>query len=195
LRESLRPCLDEEGSAGYLVLDRSGTVIAARDDEEMGLRLTPAAMAINAQVFGGQTKVIKPFPLGTFSIDRPVRLDVPTIAVSTPVRDAAGTVVASWMLSDSRFTDQLKQLGLVPNRPDARAVFNVQVRDPEVDLAAGRQAALPPAARPLTRMAALAVTGEDGVGAGCRGMASAWRPKWTTTKRTRRCEFRCSPPG
>ncbi len=51
----------------------------------------------------------------------------------------------AWLLSDSRFTDQLKELGLIPNDPDARAIFNMQVRDPGVDLTTGAKAKLPQA--------------------------------------------------
>jgi serine/threonine protein kinase len=67
------------------------------------------------------------------------------------------------LLSDSRFTDELKQLGLVPNRPEARAIFHVQARDPGVDLTTGKTAKLPVAARPLTRPVAMATAGQDGV--------------------------------
>ncbi|MBI2827246.1 MAG: serine/threonine protein kinase [Planctomycetia bacterium] len=67
------------------------------------------------------------------------------------------------LLSESRFDEQLKAIGLVPDDPLARSTFRVQVRDPGVNLVAGAAASMPPAARPLTKMAALAVAGEDGV--------------------------------
>ena len=62
----------------------------------------------------------------------------------------------AWLLSDSRFTDQLKELGLIPNDPDARAIFNMQVRDPGVDLTTGARPSFP-GAQPLTKMASLAI--------------------------------------
>jgi len=68
-----------------------------------------------------------------------------------------------WFLSDSRFTEDLKSWGLIPNEPQARATFNVQVRDPGVDLAAGRTPELPRPAQPLTKMARLAIARRDGV--------------------------------
>ena len=67
------------------------------------------------------------------------------------------------LLSDSRFTDQLKKIGLVPNQPDARAIFHVQVRDPGVDLTTGAKSQLPIAAQPFTRPVALAIAKQDGV--------------------------------
>lgn len=38
------------------------------------------------------------------------------------------------MLSESRFDPQLKDIGLLPDRDDAKSIFNVKLRDPEVDL-------------------------------------------------------------
>ena len=69
----------------------------------------------------------------------------------------------AWLLSDSRFTDQLKELGLIPNDPEVRAIFNMQVRDPGVDLTTGAKAKLSAGAQPLTKMAALAIAREDGI--------------------------------
>lgn len=61
------------------------------------------------------------------------------------------------MLSESRFNDELKRVGLLPDSPEARSALTVQVRDPGGDLTAGHVPDLEPAARPLTRLAALAV--------------------------------------
>jgi len=90
------------------------------------------------------------------------------------------------LLSDSRFTDQLKKAGLVPDRPAARAIFHVQVRDPGVDLTTGAKSQLPIAAQPFTRPVALAIAKQDGVdvrghrdyrGVLCIG-AWKWLPKY-----------------
>ncbi len=64
------------------------------------------------------------------------------------------------MLSDSRFTDELKSLGLIPAEPWGNAILNVQLRVPATSLlrksGAGSQTSEP---APLTRMAASAVQG------------------------------------
>ncbi|MBX9790966.1 MAG: serine/threonine protein kinase [Pirellulales bacterium] len=90
------------------------------------------------------------------------------------------------LLSDSRFTDQLKKIGLVPNRPDARAIFHVQLRDPGVDLTAGAKLPSSLAAKQFTHPVSMAIAKEDGVnvrgyrdyrGVLCIG-AWKWLPKF-----------------
>jgi hypothetical protein len=69
------------------------------------------------------------------------------------------------LLSESRFDEQLKQIGLIPDRKSSRSVLAVDIRDPGLDLTAGVRA---PAHRdqwPLTRMASDALGGRTGVDA------------------------------
>jgi hypothetical protein len=197
LRQDLHGYIEEEkGHAAFSVIDRSGLVLAARDDTNVASHLNAEGMTDNAHVFAGETRVARPHPQGSYVLDRRLRLDVPMIWVGTPVRDSGEEIVASlnlgvnaddqftrilsvarlgnsgetyafdergWFLSDSRFTDQLKTAGLIPNRPEARAIFNVQVRDPGVDVTTGARPRLPQSALPLTKMAQLAVAQQDGV--------------------------------
>jgi len=65
------------------------------------------------------------------------------------------------MLSESRFTPQLRKAGVLKQRQSS--VFNVQVRDPGADLTAGGELPAKLNAQPLTLMAASAVTGENGL--------------------------------
>ena len=58
------------------------------------------------------------------------------------------------MLSESRFDDELKQIGLLPDREDANSIFNVQVRNPGVDMTAGGRPELRRSEQPLTFVAA-----------------------------------------
>ncbi|MEQ9067530.1 MAG: protein kinase, partial [Gimesia chilikensis] len=67
------------------------------------------------------------------------------------------------MLSQSRFEDDLKLMGLIPDREDAQSILNVQVRDPEVNMARGNRPTKRMAERTLTRMAASAVQNESGI--------------------------------
>jgi tRNA A-37 threonylcarbamoyl transferase component Bud32 len=65
------------------------------------------------------------------------------------------------MLSESRFTEKLKEIGLVPNQENARSMLQVQMRDPGGDLTQGHKPLLEVAARPLTMSAALAIASRN----------------------------------
>lgn len=65
------------------------------------------------------------------------------------------------MLSQSRFDDELRNVGLLTD--DAASILNLSVRDPQVDLTRGRRPELRRSEQPLTRMAAEAVAGRDGL--------------------------------
>jgi hypothetical protein len=85
------------------------------------------------------------------------------------------------LLSQSRFDDELKQLGLLVDLPDARSILTVEIRDPGVNMTRGKRPRLHRAEQPLTRLAAAAVEGKDGYDADgyrdYRGVPSvgAWR--------------------
>ncbi len=61
------------------------------------------------------------------------------------------------LLTPSRFVEEMIAAGLVPGSNAGSSVFLVAVRDPGGDLMSGHVPTLEPAARPLTRAAALAV--------------------------------------
>ena len=65
------------------------------------------------------------------------------------------------MLSESRFDERLKKIGLLPDQPGARSALTVQIRDPGGDLSAGYKPAVDLEARPLTLIARLAVASRD----------------------------------
>ena len=85
------------------------------------------------------------------------------------------------MLSQSRFDDDLKQIGLLVDQPDCQSILTVEIRDPQVNMAQGERPKLRRADQPLTRLAAEAVQGVDGYDADgyrdYRGVPSvgAWR--------------------
>lgn len=68
-----------------------------------------------------------------------------------------------FLLSDSRHQEQLKAIGLLPDTHDARSILAVQIRDPGGDMTRGYRPQAAVADRPLTRMAAAAVSGKSGV--------------------------------
>jgi hypothetical protein len=67
------------------------------------------------------------------------------------------------LLSESRFDDQLKQIGLLADLPESRSILTLEMRDPGVDMTTGARPAQRRADQPLTRMAAAAGAGETGV--------------------------------
>ena len=67
------------------------------------------------------------------------------------------------MITESRFTDQLQEVGLVDEGPEASSIFAVDIRNPGGNLLLGYQPDLPRTALPYTRMAAAAIAGTDGV--------------------------------
>jgi len=80
---------------------------------------------------------------------------------------AAGDTYAfnekGFLISDSRFDEQLKEIGLLPDVSDARSILAIQIRDPGGDMTKGFRPPQPLEQRPLTRMAAAALAGDSGV--------------------------------
>lgn len=68
-----------------------------------------------------------------------------------------------WMLSRTRMTEQLKEIGLVPASTDATSIFAFQVRDPGGDMTKGFRPDLPASGLPLTLAAASVTSGEAGI--------------------------------
>jgi two-component system sensor kinase FixL len=67
------------------------------------------------------------------------------------------------MLSDSRFNSQLKKAGLLPDKPESRAILKMQIRDPGGNMMEGFRSVLPRSQQPLTLMAASATKGKKGI--------------------------------
>jgi hypothetical protein len=65
------------------------------------------------------------------------------------------------MLSESRFDDQLKQIGLLPDLAHSRSTLNVELRDPGVDMTRGGRPSLRRLQQPLMPM--FDVAGQSGV--------------------------------
>jgi hypothetical protein len=85
------------------------------------------------------------------------------------------------LLSQSRFDEDLKELGLLVDLPESHSILTVHIRDPQVNMALAERPRLRRAEQPLTRLAAEAVQGKDGCDADgyrdYRGVPSvgAWR--------------------
>jgi hypothetical protein len=66
------------------------------------------------------------------------------------------------LLSKSRFEDQLKALGVLPDIPGSQSILNIELRDPGTDLRTGVRPKRPRHEQPLTKMAQSAVAGNSG---------------------------------
>lgn len=66
------------------------------------------------------------------------------------------------MLSESRFADQLREIGLLPSDAHGNTSRIIQLRDPGGDMTQGYRPTESLSAQPLTKMARHATAGEDG---------------------------------
>ena len=67
------------------------------------------------------------------------------------------------LISHSRFDDQLREIGLIDQDPGSDPILTLGIRDPGGNLLEGFTPKLERGAMPLTRMAASAVTGQEGI--------------------------------
>ena len=67
------------------------------------------------------------------------------------------------MLSESRFEDQLRRIGLIPEDPESSAILRVEIRDPGCNLVEDETPALERSQQPLTRMAQSATAHNSGI--------------------------------
>lgn len=67
------------------------------------------------------------------------------------------------LLSESRFDNQLRKIGLIPDHRDAESVKVIHLRDPGGDMTQGYRPTEPLDVRPLTKMAQYATAKVDGV--------------------------------
>ena len=90
------------------------------------------------------------------------------------------------LLSQCRFDDELKRIGLLTDQPESKSILNVEVRDPQVDMTSGARPTLKRNDQPLTPLILKAIDGKGGVDAyghrDYRGVpsvgASTWLPEY-----------------
>ncbi|MBT3367371.1 MAG: response regulator [Nitrospina sp.] len=63
------------------------------------------------------------------------------------------------MLTDSRFNQQLREIGLIDREPWSQSILNIHIKDPQGNLTQGFKSTLPRKNWPLTKMAASATLG------------------------------------
>ncbi len=195
LHDMVQPYVDEQDSAGYFVVDRTGFILSTTNDAIIGARLNARGMALMTPVFEGTVVYSRPYPPGSLvNTTHSLGVDRPMCWVDVAVKNSDGDYIASigfakfadehfseilgvgymgatgetyaldadgLMLSESRFNKQLCDIGLIENQATLRSMVTVQVRDPGVDLTRGKDPEMEVAARPLTKIAALAVASRD----------------------------------
>ena len=70
------------------------------------------------------------------------------------------------LISESRFDDQLKRIGLLPDHEGASSILTVDLRNPLVDMVRGGRPKVDRASQPLTLPVAAAIAGGRGVDVG-----------------------------
>src|SRR5262249_25305592 len=124
----------------------------------------PATMFVATPVrgAGGEILAVLGFRIQPQEFTRILQVGRPGDTGETYAFATDGTLV-----SYSRFEPHLRAAGLIPDAPDATSILNVQIRDPGGNLTQGFVPHVPLPERPLTRMAASAITtgvGVDGDG-------------------------------
>jgi serine/threonine-protein kinase len=116
-RERFAGILQDNEIVAVNAVDRSGRIIASTLPELCGLQAQPRTAAPSlAQVFRGRTQFIRPFAADTQLVAaQPFRDARPLAWVETPVRDAAGNVVAA--LGFASFVDRDFESILANARP------------------------------------------------------------------------------
>jgi hypothetical protein len=191
LSENLGPVMEEKGYTAYALLGVDSTVLAASQPPLIGHRVdvefgrlegllagdavisqpvpavrpsdpegapVRAVLRVGAGVLGptGEVIAILGFTLPAEDFSNVLRIARTGESGETYAFDADGL-----MLSHSRFEEDLVELGLL--EPGQQSILRVQIRDPGGDLTQGFVPTLPLKARPLTRMAAAASSGEPGI--------------------------------
>ncbi len=171
--------LRAQGFAGYDVVDVGARVIAASERARIDAptdavheRVSQAPGAPRAVLAGSDLVVAAAIRdetgalVGTLALRLRPEEDLGRIVTVARFGRSGETYAfdrAGVMLTRSRFEDDLRGLGLIGPAMGAGAPSRLALRDPGGDLRAGHRPAVAREQLPLTRMAAAAVAGRDGV--------------------------------
>jgi eukaryotic-like serine/threonine-protein kinase len=213
LREILGPVVTDRESAGFFVVDTGGLIIARIVDERVGDRLVMSVADAASQALAGRRAFLPPTVKQRFTSGSMAFVIVPVRDASGPViaafalrirpemvtallsasrfgqtGDAYALDADGRMVTESRYGDELAQLGLLPADAGGRATGVLEVRDPGTRLVPGQTPPTPPKTWPFTWAAAEVMAGRTGVNANgyrdYRGVevVGAWRwlPEWST---------------
>jgi tRNA A-37 threonylcarbamoyl transferase component Bud32 len=192
LQNYLNPLLKPQNYLDYLVLAPNGRILAATDTNSFGLSAPKSYQSVLDQVIDGQVSFSRPVTrdLRGASTNQPVMLIAAPIRTAAgrvvaalvlrikPEEEFSRIFAIGGMgesgesyafdrrgvvLSATKFDRRLKALGIIPNTPGTTAIANLRLLDPGTDLDAGVRPSKPRGDLPLTKLAAAAVMGDDGV--------------------------------
>jgi hypothetical protein len=211
LRKTLSPVVSLRENAGFSVFDAAGLFLARSVDERIGERAVLGVAEAASRALGGRRAFLPPTlkqrftstPMAFMMVPEHDASGVPVavLAFRIPPDQMAAILNASRMgasgetyavdaegrmITESRFSDQVMQLGLLPPEAGGRTTAALEVRDPGGPLAQGMAPTTPPKTWPFTWAVADALAGRSGVNAdgyrNYRGVqvVGAWRwlPEW-----------------
>ena len=190
LRARMALVTEVHGYAGWAVVSPTGIFLAAGTDRNLAGHVTGVQASID-EMAAGRTIVAPPTlvrlldqqPVALMLLGGPVRDErgqvIAVLGFSlNPERVLGRLLVVSRtgesgetyafnedgiLVSPSRFDEELRRVGLLPDDPDVSSYLHIHVRDPGGNVREGFEPRTPPKARPFTLAAASAVAGESGV--------------------------------
>ena len=154
--ERLERCL-----AGEIMVTPPFPSVGTLPDEQGNLHANVPTMFAAAPVRSADGKVI-----ALLCLRIPPEKDFTRIMATARAGETGETYAFNrlgLLLSESRFDDDLKRLGLIPDTKEAQSILTLELRDPLVDLTLGKPSPKRRAEQPLTHPVAEAVAGRDGV--------------------------------
>jgi tRNA A-37 threonylcarbamoyl transferase component Bud32 len=149
------------GEQPFLRPIRGRRVWAGADDLASEARLLDPRIGIAASVRDGDGKHIAVLILTVDAAREFTR--ILTVARSGRTGETYVLGRDGFMLSESRFEDDLRAAGILPSDDDPDVHYAIPLRDPGGDLTRGFRPDRPADALPLTRLAASATAGESGL--------------------------------
>ncbi len=149
--------------AGKVTLTLPFPSIAPQPDEQGNLRVGVPTMFVVAPIRSPEGKVMAALGLRIVP-----EKDFTRILATARAGNSGETYAFNrkgLLLSQSRFEEQLKSLGLLPDAPEARSILTLELRDPLVELAPGRSAPRRRTELDLTKAVSEALAGRGGVDA------------------------------
>jgi hypothetical protein len=154
--ERLRHCLE-----GETLVTPPFPGVAMLADEAGKMRAGVPTMFAAAPVRGADGKVI-----GVLGLRIAPEKDFTRILATARAGQSGETYAFSrkgLLLSASRFDDELKRLGEIPDTPESQGLLTLELRDPLADLTRGEQSPKRRAELPLTQPVKEAIAGKAGV--------------------------------
>jgi eukaryotic-like serine/threonine-protein kinase len=154
--EQLAPCL-----AGKALVTRPFPSVALLPDEHGNLRAGVPTMFAVAPIRSADGQIIAALGLRIAPDTDFTRILATARAGQSGETYAFGRDGKE--LSESRFDNDLKRLGLIPDSPDARSTLTLELRDPLLNLTKGRQSPNRRTELPFTHAVSEALDGHAGV--------------------------------